>query len=216
MSRARLAETRRAASSTSGWRWPEIPPAPAAGALRADLRAAPPRERTASATREPSASGQVSTGSCALPPAAEPFRHVLESLLRGAECPESGGFDLEMPLRASTPLRRRLAGKRADVAFGFEPLQRRIHGADRNLPTRSFFDFTTNRHAVRIAAQPHDGEHHDLFERAEELSARHLFCIPKHTGPVIVKPHASAVDRCSTICSLMQNKSLRSDDATQT
>ena len=93
----------------------------------------------------------------------------------------SGSFDLEMPFRPSAPLRRRLAGLRADVAFGFEPFQRRIHRADRNLPTRPLFNLTADRHAVRIAAQPHNSEHHDLFERAEKLSAWHLFCITTHT-----------------------------------
>src|SRR6185436_17016430 len=100
----------------------------------------------------------------------------------------AGGFDFEVPFRPSTPFRRWFAGKRADVALGFEPLERRVDRADRNLPTRSIFNLAAHRHPVRIGAQPHDGEHHDLFERAEKVSTRHLFYKIRHTGRQLSSP----------------------------
>src|SRR5678816_2814735 len=110
MSTARLAWTRRAASSTSRRRLSEIPFAAAAGIPRAGLRAGLPPARAASDARESVARGRASTGSCALPPTAEAFGHVPESLLRRVEDPVSGGFDLKVPFRPSAPLRRRFAG----------------------------------------------------------------------------------------------------------
>src|SRR4030095_6317794 len=97
-----------------------------------------------------------------------------------------------------------LVTKVPDCRCACEPFQRRIHRANRNLPTCPFFDLTADHHAIRIAPQPHDGEHHYLCERDKELSARHLFCTTEHTKPLLSSGRTLLTDRA--VCSLMQNK----------
>ena len=85
------------------------------------------------------------------------------------------GGDFVMALALAAALRRRIADARPHEALLFEPLERGVHGADRDAASALLLDFGGHARAVGIGAEAKQGQHHDLFEFAEHGrgSARH-------------------------------------------
>ena len=74
--------------------------------------------------------------------------------------------DCEVALGSSAALRRRIAEGGRDVAFVLEPIQRAVERPDRQCPAGPALDLQPDRHAVRLVAEPEDGEQDDLLEFA--------------------------------------------------
>ena len=74
--------------------------------------------------------------------------------------------DLEVALGSSAALRRGIAEGGRDVAFVLESIQRSVERPDRQRPAGSALDFQPDGHAVRLVAEPQDGQQDDLLEFA--------------------------------------------------
>ena len=57
--------------------------------------------------------------------------------------------------------------------FLFEPLERGVDRAHRDRAAAALFDLGAHQRAVRVGAEAQQGEHHDLFELAEDGRRAH-------------------------------------------
>ena len=73
--------------------------------------------------------------------------------------------------RARPPLS---SARAPQVAFVLEPIERGVDRADGHGPFGALLDFAANLHAVRLGAQPCDGQQDNLFEFAQVLAAAHF------------------------------------------
>src|SRR5690606_21745955 len=85
-------------------------------------------------------------------------------LLRGAQRLPAGRERAEVLFRAPAAFRRGLAQAVGDVALLLETVERRVHGAIRDLAARALLDLLAHLHAVRVVAESQECEKHELLE----------------------------------------------------
>ena len=73
---------------------------------------------------------------------------------------------------APAALGDRLADARADETLRFEPIDRDVDGAHRQVAARAMLDLPSNRRAVRIGAQTKERDEDELLEIAERQDGR--------------------------------------------
>ena len=61
--------------------------------------------------------------------------------------------------------------------FGLEALERGVHRTRRDVASRAIRQFSADRHAVRVIAEPENRKEDQLFELAQIQRRRHLNCI---------------------------------------
>jgi len=113
-------------------------------------------------------------GSSDTPRELQTGRHLRNRHLGRPQGPPPICFEAEHSLRASAALRRRLAYRGADIAFGFEPLKRRVDRAYGNIAAGTLLDLAPNRHSVRIRPKVHQRKQHHVLQRANQVTTRHM------------------------------------------
>lgn len=94
--------------------------------------------------------------------------------MRAIHCGDALHCDPEETLRAATSFRGRIAGAGADVALGFEAIERGVGSSYGNFPLCARFDFTPNGYSISLIAKTQEGEQYNVFEFAEVVARRHF------------------------------------------
>jgi hypothetical protein len=96
----------------------------------------------------------------------------------------AAGGDAKESLGSSTSPGRRVADLRGQQAFLFEPLERDVHGATRDLATGAMFDLVANRRSVCVGAKVKNGHEDDDFELAERTGWSHAYNVDNRVAVV--------------------------------
>src|SRR5260221_7110372 len=88
---------------------------------------------------------------------------------------QAGSRDGEMPLRAPPAGRGALTRAGGDEPLVFEPVQRRIDRAGRDVAPEADLDLLEDGPAVTLAPQVHDRHQHRLLEHPEHV--RHIYIV---------------------------------------
>jgi len=82
---------------------------------------------------------------------------------------DASGLHSVIAARTSGADRRAGSEARGEQPLVLETLERRVHGAGRNIAIEAFLNFLQDRAPVRIVAQADDGQQHCLLECAAHV-----------------------------------------------
>jgi hypothetical protein len=99
----------------------------------------------------------------------ETFSHGCERVAADAQGSQTEWSDLEIALRSSPALGRGIAERRRDIPFVLESIQRSVQRANGQRPAGASLDLQANGHAVRLVAEPQNGQQDNLFELAYDV-----------------------------------------------